>query len=388
MSGTYLGDCTDDDDEAYAHTLRAAIALGVNLVDTASNYRCQRSERIVGRTLDALFGSGEARRDELIVCTKGGYLAFDGAPPPSREAYEAWREATLFAPGIVTQDELVRGGHSIAPSFLAHQLAQSRANLRLQTDRRVLPPQSGGATARRGPRAVSRPAACGVHIPRGGGGARGDRELRLRDVARPPRGAGAPTASHPRRAGRRRARDRGHEPSLPRRAAAGEPRDARGRARADPAARPQAGHAARSRGRARDRRRRERAAHAGATRDRASGRGARALSGMRDGCAARASIRDVAPRRRLSARRNAARRAPGGEPRRVAADAPEHARPSPTLLDDDQRLDLREPGRSPRCDARSYRRRRPPRGPIAIPPGSCSPRTQVETARSAPVEPA
>ena len=132
-AGTYLGDCTDDDDEAYARTLRAAIALGINLVDTASNYRCQRSERTVGRTLGALFDSGEARRDELIVCTKGGYLAFDAAPPPSREAYEAWREATLFATGIVTQDELVRGGHSLAPSFLAHQLAQSRANLGLQT---------------------------------------------------------------------------------------------------------------------------------------------------------------------------------------------------------------------------------------------------------------
>ncbi len=132
-AGTYLGDCTDDDDEAYARTLRAAIALGINLVDTASNYRCQRSERIVGRTLDALFESGESRRDELIVCTKGGYLAFDGAPPPSRAAYEAWREATLFSTGIITQDELVRGGHSLAPSFLAHQLAQSRANLRLQT---------------------------------------------------------------------------------------------------------------------------------------------------------------------------------------------------------------------------------------------------------------
>jgi aryl-alcohol dehydrogenase-like predicted oxidoreductase len=132
-AGTYLGECTDGEDDAYASTLHAAIALGVNLLDTASNYRCQRSERVVGRTLEGLFGTGEARRDELIVCTKGGYLAFDTEPPPSRAAYEAWRESTLFAPGIVTQDELVRGGHSIAPSFLAHQLAQSRANLRLQT---------------------------------------------------------------------------------------------------------------------------------------------------------------------------------------------------------------------------------------------------------------
>ena len=131
--GTYLGDCTDDDDRAYTATVRAAIRAGVNLIDTASNYRCQRSERAVGRAVEELIASGEGRRDELVICTKGGYVALDGAPPASREEYDAWLEATLFAPGFVARDELVRAGHSIAPSFLAHQLAQSRANLRLRT---------------------------------------------------------------------------------------------------------------------------------------------------------------------------------------------------------------------------------------------------------------
>src|SRR3954465_3648396 len=40
-AGTYLGDCTDGEDEAYARTLRAAIGSGVNLIDTARKYRCQ-----------------------------------------------------------------------------------------------------------------------------------------------------------------------------------------------------------------------------------------------------------------------------------------------------------------------------------------------------------
>lgn len=131
--GTYLGDCTDEDDLGYAQTMRAAIAGGVNLIDTASNYRCQRSERVVGRTLESLIAAGETRRDELVVCTKGGYVALDGEPPASREQYEAWLEKTLVAPGIVQRGDLVRAGHSIAPSFLEHQLEQSRANLRLQT---------------------------------------------------------------------------------------------------------------------------------------------------------------------------------------------------------------------------------------------------------------
>lgn len=131
--GTYLGDCTDEDDRAYETTTRAAIAAGINVLDTAINYRCQRSERALGRAVVEAIASGEARRDELVVCSKGGYVALDGAPPASREAYEAWLEHELFDAGIVARDELVRGGHSIAPRFLAHQLACSRANLGVRT---------------------------------------------------------------------------------------------------------------------------------------------------------------------------------------------------------------------------------------------------------------
>jgi aryl-alcohol dehydrogenase-like predicted oxidoreductase len=130
--GTYLGDCTDADDAGYTQTVHAALAAGVNLIDTASNYRCQRSERVVGRALEGMIASGGVRRDEVVICTKGGYVALDGQPPASREHYEAWLDETLVAPGVVRRDDLVRGGHSIAPSFLAHQLAQSRANLRVQ----------------------------------------------------------------------------------------------------------------------------------------------------------------------------------------------------------------------------------------------------------------
>jgi aryl-alcohol dehydrogenase-like predicted oxidoreductase len=131
--GTYLGDCTNEQDEAYTRTIHAAITAGVNLFDTAINYRCQRSERALGRAVVEAIASGEVRRDELVVCTKGGYVALDNEVPASREAYEAWLERELFAPGILGREELVRGGHSIAPRFLAHQLTKSRANLGVQS---------------------------------------------------------------------------------------------------------------------------------------------------------------------------------------------------------------------------------------------------------------
>jgi aryl-alcohol dehydrogenase-like predicted oxidoreductase len=60
-------------------------------------------------------------------------VAFDGQPPASREAYDRWLDRELFATGLVTREELVRGGHAIAPAYLADQLARSRANLGLAT---------------------------------------------------------------------------------------------------------------------------------------------------------------------------------------------------------------------------------------------------------------
>jgi aryl-alcohol dehydrogenase-like predicted oxidoreductase len=129
--GTYLGDCTDAEDAAYAQVTRSALSAGVNLFDTAINYRCQRSERALGRALVEAIASGEVRRDELIVCSKGGYVPLDGQPPASRQEYERYLEEVFHAPGILSRDELVRGGHSISPAFIAHSLAQSRKNLGL-----------------------------------------------------------------------------------------------------------------------------------------------------------------------------------------------------------------------------------------------------------------
>jgi aryl-alcohol dehydrogenase-like predicted oxidoreductase len=131
--GSYLGDCTDEEDQRYQQSAREAITSGINVLDTASNYRCQRSERAIGHAVVEAVAAGDVRRDELVICTKGGYVALDGAPPDSREAYDAFLERELFAPGILAPNELVRGGHSLSTRFLEHQLAQSRANLGLKT---------------------------------------------------------------------------------------------------------------------------------------------------------------------------------------------------------------------------------------------------------------
>ena len=77
--GTYLGDADEATDASSADAIRAALVLGCNLLDTAINYRCQRSERTIGATLAALVAEGTLAREEVVLCTKGGYLPFDGS---------------------------------------------------------------------------------------------------------------------------------------------------------------------------------------------------------------------------------------------------------------------------------------------------------------------
>lgn len=131
--GTYLGEPDDADDARYEEALRAAVTSGLNVIDTAINYRCQRSERVVGRALASLFDDRVARRDEVIVCSKGGYIPLDGSPPASRDEYNALIEREYFARGVMRPEDVVGGGHCMSPGYLADQVARSRANLRLET---------------------------------------------------------------------------------------------------------------------------------------------------------------------------------------------------------------------------------------------------------------
>jgi aryl-alcohol dehydrogenase-like predicted oxidoreductase len=124
--GTYLGDPTDAADERYREAIRRALDSGVNVVDTAVNYRAGRSERVVG---DALRES-DADRDEVVVATKGGFLPFDGERPDDPAAYVR-RE--FVEPGLVDPDELARGSHCIAPAFLDAMLDRSLSNLGLDS---------------------------------------------------------------------------------------------------------------------------------------------------------------------------------------------------------------------------------------------------------------
>ena len=115
--GTYLGPDDDATDALYEAAVEQAVASGINVVDSAVNYRHQRSERAVGRALGRLVRSGSAAREGVVVATKGGFLPFDGPAPP----------------GLLRPGDLVAGCHCMTPRYLEDQIERSRVNLDIET---------------------------------------------------------------------------------------------------------------------------------------------------------------------------------------------------------------------------------------------------------------
>lgn len=131
--GTYLGDCDDAEDARYAATGVEALRRGINLLDTAINYRCQRSERTIGNALRTAIERGTVSRDEVVVCTKGGYIPLDRTPPATKEGYRGFLQSEYYGPAIMTPADVVAGGHCLTPRFLSDQIERSRRNLGLAT---------------------------------------------------------------------------------------------------------------------------------------------------------------------------------------------------------------------------------------------------------------
>lgn len=126
--GTYLGDPDAATDLGYRASVAAAVAGGCNVIDSAINYRYQLSERAVGLAIRDVIDGGTAHRDELVICTKGGYLPFDGPPTDAR----AWVQETFIDAGIIEWSDIV-SYNVMHPAYIRHQIAASLANLGLET---------------------------------------------------------------------------------------------------------------------------------------------------------------------------------------------------------------------------------------------------------------
>jgi aryl-alcohol dehydrogenase-like predicted oxidoreductase len=128
--GTYLGEPNAQVDCSYSAAITRALQLGVNVIDSAVNYRHQRSERSIGRAISGLISSGELLRDEIFLATKGGFLTFDADPPadPASYFYEQ-----IIQSGLARPEDVAADCHVMSPRYLKNQIEVSRQNLGMET---------------------------------------------------------------------------------------------------------------------------------------------------------------------------------------------------------------------------------------------------------------
>ena len=125
--GTYLGSSDPITDNLVTEAIIKSVKGGINLIDTAINYRSQHSEMSVKKALIQLIESKTVSREELVICSKGGFI-------PSRER-EEWfkREYIDNSKFNIQETDLVAGIHCMHPEYIQDQLERSLINLGIET---------------------------------------------------------------------------------------------------------------------------------------------------------------------------------------------------------------------------------------------------------------
>ena len=125
--GTYLGNPDTETDYLVQDAVKKSILGGVNVIDSAINYRAQKAERSVGNAIAQLIDNNDISREEIFVSTKNGYVTNDGDIKEDLMQY-VMRE--YGKPGIVKEGDISPGYHCMTLPYLNDQLERSLKNLR------------------------------------------------------------------------------------------------------------------------------------------------------------------------------------------------------------------------------------------------------------------
>jgi len=114
----------------YKESVKLAVLNGINLIDTAINYRYQVSEREIGEALQELFDEGKVNRQQLVITSKAGFLPLDF---PFPENPYTWIEDNVLNRELAVKEDIVVDQHCMTPAYLRWSVEQSLKNLQLQT---------------------------------------------------------------------------------------------------------------------------------------------------------------------------------------------------------------------------------------------------------------
>ena len=127
--GTYLGNVDSQTDDLVTKAVKESILAGINVIDTAINYRSQKAERSVGKAILELIQEKKINRNEIFVSTKNGYVTNDG---DINQDFWQYVNKEYVATGIIQANDITSGYHCMTVPYLEDQLERSRKNLGLE----------------------------------------------------------------------------------------------------------------------------------------------------------------------------------------------------------------------------------------------------------------
>ncbi|MDF2422481.1 MAG: aldo/keto reductase [Nitrosopumilus sp.] len=127
--GTYLGDPDAKTDELVKNAVKQSIQSGVNVIDTAINYRSQKAERSVGKAIAELVKEGKINRNQIFVSSKNGYVTNDA---DVQLGFWEYVKEEYSQKGIIQEGDVTSGYHCMTTSYLSDQLDRSLKNLDLE----------------------------------------------------------------------------------------------------------------------------------------------------------------------------------------------------------------------------------------------------------------
>jgi len=110
----------------YIEGVKEAVKNGINLIDTASNYRYGQSEKEIGIALQELFKEGITKREELIICSKGGFIQLEY---PFPENPYTWIDENIIQSGLASKEDIELDQHCMSPDYLEWSCKRSLNNL-------------------------------------------------------------------------------------------------------------------------------------------------------------------------------------------------------------------------------------------------------------------
>ena len=127
--GTYLGDADAKTDELVTNAVKQSVLSGINVIDTAINYRSQKAERSVGKAISELIDDGKITRDQVFISSKNGYLTNDA---DVQLGFWEYVKDEYSQKGVIEEGDVTSGYHCMTVPYLSDQLDRSLKNLGIQ----------------------------------------------------------------------------------------------------------------------------------------------------------------------------------------------------------------------------------------------------------------